>query len=65
MVQNGTGADGNRLSDEQGICKTVIERSRDRPDRCTIYDTDVTGGMSDTRWLTATEGAFVFSELMR
>lgn len=65
MVQYDTGSDANRLSDEQSMCKTVIERSRDQPDRCTIYDADVTGAMSQTRWLTASEGSFVFSELMR
>lgn len=57
--------DANRFRDGQSACKTVIERARDRPDKCTIYDTDVSGEMSQTRWLTATEGSYVFSELMR
>lgn len=64
MPHNSTG-DTNRFRDEQSVCKTVIERARDRPDKCTIYDSDVSGEMSPTRWLTATEGSYVFSELMR
>jgi hypothetical protein len=65
MAQFDTDGDSNGIFEAEDVCRTVIERSTDRPDRCTIYDTDVSGKMSATRWVAAAEGSFVFSELMR
>lgn len=65
MARFDTDGNSEGMLDDEDDCRTVIERSRQRPDRCTIFDTDSSGKMSATRWMSATEGSFVFSELMR
>lgn len=54
-----------RETDDGSRIKSVIERTENQPDTCTIYTTTASGAVDEREWISAREGSYVFVDLMR